>query len=186
MRGLGASLCVLALLLGANPAGAAGSAAMTPMNPGFHQLLKCNQGYVTLDVAPADPHTDPHAVLVTTALAIGPSLTKTTAIRSVDSQGNIYALGYIIGVGVVKRFPRRLLLPAAPPRAGEATSYFNITGTVIEKRFEGTKSGGFVFSDYVSGRKLNSVVYAPGIGLREARFLGMAPGGGDMVCHLSR
>ena len=77
------------------------------MVPGFHQLLKCKpQGYVTIDVAAADPKVAPHAAAVTTAIAIGAALTKTVALRESDDQGNVYALGYVLQPGVVKRFPR--------------------------------------------------------------------------------
>jgi hypothetical protein len=183
-----------ALLVGSGaPAGAAATAPMTPMAPGFHQLLKCNGGYVTVDVAVADPHVAPRAVVVTTAVAVGPSLTKTRSLREVDGQGDIYALGYVIAAGVVKRFPRQLLLPASPA-AGERSKYFSQNGIAIEKRFEGMKmtadaqarpASGYVFSDYLSGRKLNTVVYAPSIGLTEVRFFTMLPNNADLVCRAS-
>jgi hypothetical protein len=186
---------ILALLtcapLGANAAGGIG--ALTPMGPGFHQYLKCNGGYVTLDVA-ADSRVEQHAALITTTIAVGPQMTKTRTLRVVDGQGNIYSLGYDID-GAIKRFPKRLLLPAAPPPAGERSSYFNISGAQIEKRFEGTKSTtdeqqrpmtGYVFSDYLNGQKLNTVVYVPSVGLTEARFFALNGGGNDFVCQVAR
>jgi hypothetical protein len=164
------------------------------MSPGFHQLLKCTpQGYVSIDVAPADPKIAPHASIVTTSIAVGPSMNKTVAVREADGQGNIYALGYVLQPGVVKRFARRLLLPAAPPAAGERSTYFNISGIVIDKRFEGTQSThdgagrpatGYAFSDYFSGRKVNAIVYVPGTGVTEASFFGAA-GSDAVVCRLN-
>jgi len=174
-------------------AGSAAGAPLTPLTSGFHQLLKCNGGYVTIDVAPADPSIAPHASLVTTAIAVGPALTRTKAARIVDGQGNIYALGYEIAPGAFKRFPQRLLLPAAPPQAGERSTYFNIGGVAIEKHFDGPAAtrdararpaAGFAFSDYLSGHKLNTVVYVPAIGITEARFFGVA-GGHDLICRLA-
>ena len=45
-----------ALAAGAGTLAVAAGAPLTPMSPGFHQLLKCTpQGYVTIDVATADP-----------------------------------------------------------------------------------------------------------------------------------
>jgi len=184
----------LAAAAGAGNLAVAAGAPLTPMSPGFHQLLKCTpQGYVTIDVATADPKVAPHASLVTTAIASGPSVTRTTAVREADAQGDIYALGYVLQPGVVKRFARRLLLPAAPPAAGERSTYFNLTGIVIDKHFEGTQptrdgagrpATGYLFSDYLSGRKLNAIVYVPGTGVTEARFFG-AGSGGDVVCRLN-
>jgi len=176
---------------GATAAGGAG--ALTPMGPGFHQYLKCNGGYVTLDVA-ADSRIEPHSALITTTIAVGPQLTKTSTLRIVDGQGNIYSLGYVLD-GAVKRFPKRLLLPAAPPRTGERSSYFNISGAQIEKRFEGTRRTtdeqrrpmtGYAFSDYLNGQKLNTVVYVPSVGLTEARFFALSGGGSDLVCQVAR
>jgi len=179
------------LPMGASAAGETG--ALTPMGPGFHQYLKCNGGYVTLDVAP-DSRVEPHAALITTTIAVGPQLVKTKTLRVVDGQGNIYSLGYDLD-GAIKRFPKRLLLPAAPPAAGERSSYFNISGVQIEKRFEGTKQTtdeqkrsmtGYVFSDYLNGQKLNTVVYVPSTGLTEARFFALSGGGNDFVCQVAR
>jgi hypothetical protein len=164
---------------------AAGAAPMTPMNPGFHQHLRCNRGYVSIDVAAAGPGVEPGAVVVTTTLALGTVATKTRALRILDARGNIYALGYVAG-GVPKRFPRRLLLPASPPAAGERSGYLNVRGMVIEKRFDGVKSGGYAFSDYLSGRRLNTVTYVPPTGITRARFFGMPPDGSDLVCRLPR
>jgi hypothetical protein len=166
---------------------------MTPMSPGFHQLLHCNtQGYVTVDVAPGDSHIAPNAMLVTTAVAIGPSITKTQAYRGADDRGNIYAYGYLLQPGVTKRFPKRLLLPANPPAAGERSTYYGVTGAPIEKRFDGmtatrdahgAAAKGFAFSDYLNGRKLNTVVYLPAIGVAELTFYGVLPNQGDLSCH---
>lgn len=185
-----------AFAAGARSAAVAAGTALTPMSPGFHQLLKCTpQGYVTIDVAAADPKAAPHASIVTTAIAVGAALTKTIAVREADDQGNIYALGYVLQPGVVKRFARRLLLPAAPPAAGQSSTYFNISGIVIDKRFEGTQSTrdgagrpatGYLFSDYLTGRKLNAIVYVPGTGVTEARFFGAGGSGTDVVCRLNR
>lgn len=178
-------------LLPCAPAAAA-SVPMTPMNPGFHQLLHCNTGYVTVDVASADPKIAPNAMLVTTAVAIGPSLTQTQALRAADDQGNIYAFGYVLAPGEVKRFPKRLLLPGGPPAAGERSTYFSITGVTIEKRFEGTQATtdaqghpatGYAFSDYLNEQKLNSVVYVPAVGVTELQLYNVLPNKGDLVCH---
>ena len=187
-RYLSAALTCALLLPGA--AGAAGP--MTPMHPGFHQLLKCNGGYVTIDVAPANPHVAADAMVVTTAIASGPSLNKTQAVRELDHRGAIFAIGYLTG-SAFKRFPRRLLLPADPPRPGERSEYFNISGTVIEKRFdgaaptrdaEGKPASGWAFSDYLSGHKLNTIIYLPPVGITEARFYGLS-GAKDTVCRLA-
>jgi hypothetical protein len=179
-------------LLASAPAGAAGG-LMTPMNAGFHQQLHCNtQGYVTVDVAPGDPKVAPDAMLVTTAVAIGPSITKTQAYRGTDAQGNIYAYGYLLQPGVTKRFPKALLLPAVPPAAGERSTYSSIGGAQVEKRFDGMQAttdahgvaaSGFAFSDYLNGRKLNTVVYLPAIGVAELTFYGVLPSNGDLSCH---
>jgi hypothetical protein len=178
-------------LLASAPAGAAG--LLTPMNAGFHQQLRCNtQGYVTVDVAPGDSKIAPDAMLVTTAVAIGPSITKTQAYRGADAQGNIYAYGYLLQPGVTKRFPKALLLPAIPPAAGQRSTYHSISGAQIEKRFEGmkatrdahgAKADGFAFSDYLQGHKLNTVVYLPAIGVAELTFYGVLPGNADLICH---
>jgi len=179
-------------LLAPAPAGAAGG-PMTPMNPGFHQLLHCNtQAYVTVDVAPGDPKVAPNSMLVTTAVALGPTITKTQAYRGADVRGNIYAYGYLLQPGVTKSFPKRLLLPANPPATGERSTYYSITGAQIEKRFEGTKAttdehgtaaNGFAFSDYLNGHKLNTVVYLPAIGVAELTFYGVLPNSADLSCH---
>lgn len=175
-------------------AGAAGAASMTPMNVGFHQQLKCNGGYVTVDVAAADPHLAQQALLVTTAIAVGPQLSRTKAIREVDHRGDIFAVGYLVD-GALKRFPRRLLLPAVPPQAGQHMTYFNITGTVIEKHYEGTKPAhdaqgrpatGYAFSDYLSGRRLNTIVYVPALGVAEGRFYNLKGAGSDLICAAPR
>lgn len=167
---------------------------MTPMTPGFHQQLKCDGGYVTIDVAAADPHMAPDAALVTTAIAVGPQLSRTKAVRELDHRGDIFGIGYVID-GQLKRFPRRLLLPAAPPKAGEHTTYFNISGTVIEKHFEGTQPArdaqgkpatGYAFSDYLQGHRLNTIVYVPAIGVTEARFYSFKDPGKDLVCRPGR
>jgi hypothetical protein len=173
------------------PAAAAGP--MTPMNAGFHQLLHCNtQGYVTVDVAAGDPKIAPGSMLVTTAVAIGPQMTKTQAYRGMDAQGNIYAYGYLLQPGVTKRFAKALLLPANPPSVGERSTYYSITGAQIEKRFEGMKAttdahgaaaNGFAFSDYLNGHKLNTVVYLPAIGVAELTFYGVLPNSADLICH---
>jgi hypothetical protein len=175
-----------------SPAVAAGP--MTPMTPGFHQHLQCNGGYVLTEVAPADPKMAENAELITTTIAAGPQLTKTKTLRSVDGQGNIYDLGYIIQTGAVKRFPKQLLLPANPA-PGTHNAYFNITGATIEKRFEGTRPTkdaqghaftGFVFSDYLANRRVNTVVYVPGFGITETRFYSLQSPSGDLVCKVSR
>jgi hypothetical protein len=165
-------------------ASAAGAAQMMPMVPGFHQRLQCDRGYVAVDVAAAGLPAEPRAVVVTTSISLGNVATKTRSLRVADGRGNIYALGYVGAGGAPKRFPKRLLLPAAPLAAGERSAYQNVSGTLIEKRFEGKKSGGYVFSDYLSGQKLNSVTYVPGIGLVGARFFGMPPDGSDLVCRV--
>lgn len=191
-----APLLAAALLFGASgPARAAGT-LLTPMNPGFHQLLTCTpQGYVTIDVAAPDPKVDAHAMLVTTAIAFGPQLAKTIALRESDGRGDVYALGYILQPGVTKRFPRRLLLPAAPPAAGERSTYFNISGVVIDKRYDGPRPArdaggrpatGYAFSDELNGRRTDTIVYVPGTGVTEARFYGAGGSGGDVVCHPKR
>jgi hypothetical protein len=164
-------------------ASAAGAALLTPMAPGFHQHLQCDRGYVSVDVAAAGVSAEPGSVVVTTTLSLGTLATKTRALRVADARGNIYALGYVGADGAPKRFPKRLLLPATPLAAGERSGYFNVRGTLIEKRFEGMKSGGYEFSDYLSGRRLNSVTYVPGIGLTTARFFGMPPDGSDLACR---
>jgi hypothetical protein len=161
-----------------------GAAPMTPMTPGFHQRLQCNAGYVTVAVAAAEPMAGPHVAAVPTTVAIGAKTTVTTALRTLDPAGNIYALGYVLAPHVLKLFPKRLLLPASPPAAGAHGSYFSVAGVVIEKRFAGTVPGGYVFSDYLAGRKLNSVTYAPGVGITRARFMGLLPGGNDFICRL--
>jgi hypothetical protein len=186
------ALTLALALLAVAPAAAAGR-PMTPMNAGFHQLLHCNtQGYVTVDVAPGDPHIAPNAMLVTTAVAVGPSMTKTQAYRGMDAQGNIYAYGYLLQPGVTKRFAKALLLPASPPAAGERSTYYSISGAQIEKRFNGMQptkdahgaaANGFAFSDYLKGRKLNTVVYLPAIGVSELTFYGVLPNAGDLICH---
>jgi hypothetical protein len=185
-----------ALLLAAALTREAPAAAlpMTPMTPGFHQHLQCNGGYVLTQVTAADPKIEPNAELITTTIAVGPQLTKTKTVRSVDGQGNIYGIGYVIDAGVFKRFPRQLLLPAKPA-PGEHSGYSNITGATIDKRFDGTKTTtdaaghaltGFAFSDYLGGQKLNTVVYVPGFGIAEARFLSLQGPKNDLICHVAR
>jgi len=186
-----AAALALALLV-STPAGAAGG-LLTPMNAGFHQQLHCNtQGYVTVDVAPGDPKVASNAMLVTTVVAIGPSIRKTQAYRGADAQGNIYAYGYLLQPGVTKRFPTRLLLPAVPPAAGQRGTYYSVNGTQVEKRFEGmmpttdahgAAANGFAFSDYLDGHKLNTVVYLPAIGVAELTFYGVLPNQADLSCH---
>jgi hypothetical protein len=185
------ALTLALTLLASAPAVAGG--LMTPMNAGFHQQLHCNtQGYVTVDVAPGDPKIAPNAMLVTTAVAIGPQISKTQAYRSADGRGNIYAYGYLLQPGVTKRFPKALLLPASPPAAGQRSTYYSITGAQIEKRFDGmrattdahgAKANGFAFSDYRNGHKLNTVVYLPAIGVAELTFYGVLPNNADLICH---
>jgi hypothetical protein len=165
---------------------AAGAAQLTPMTPGFHQHLQCDRGYVAINVSNAGVSAEPRAVVVTTTLSLGKVAIKTRALRVADAQGKIYALGYVGSNGAPKRFPKRLLLPATPLAAGERSRYFNVRGTLIEKRFEGMKSGGYVFSDYLSGRRLNRVTYVPGIGLTNARFFGLPPDGSDLACRSGR
>jgi hypothetical protein len=164
-------------------ASAAGAAQLTPMAPGFHQHLQCDRGYVAIDVAGADLSAEPGAVVVTTSLSLGKVAIKTRALRVADGLGNIYALGYVGADGAPKRFPKRLLLPATPLAAGERSRYFNVRGTLIDKRFEGRRAGGYVFSDYLAGHRLNRVTYVPGIGLTNARFFGLPPDGGDLACR---
>jgi hypothetical protein len=180
-----------ALLICAS-AGAAGAAQLTPMEPGFHQHLQCTKGYVDIDVA-ADAHDGAHAVLFTTTISVGDKATTTTTIRTVDGQGNIFSVGYVIAAGVVKRFPKRLLLPATPPAAGERSAYYSVKGIVVEKRFEGTTAThdaqgrpatGYFFADYVGGNKLNLVTYVPSIGIVGARFFALMPDHSDFVCRL--
>jgi hypothetical protein len=156
--------------------------AMTPMQPGFHQTLLCNHGRVTIDVGDAHPSTLPHAVLVTTTVSLGAKPARTQAVREADAAGNIYAHGYIVGGGF-KSFPKQLLLPASPPQPGQVSSYSNVSGDSIEKRFEGRHGAGYVFSDYFGGHKLNSVTYEPSVGVVEARFNALLPDGGDLVCR---
>ena len=176
---------------GARAAGAAALGPMTPMDPGINQRLQCNHGNIAIGVTAADPRVAPHAVVVTTIITVGAVATKTSSVRTVDGQGNIYALGYVTG-GAVTRFPKRLLLPASPPAAGERSGYFNVSGISIEKRFEGTKTlgaqarpaSGYVFSDYLSGRKLNAVTYVPFVGIADARFFGLLPDGSDLICRV--
>lgn len=184
----------IALLTGVSAGAGAAAVPMTPMTPGFHQHLKCNGGYVLTEVATADPKIAPDAYLITTTIAVGGQLTKTQTLRTVDGQGNIYGLGYVIQAGVVKRFPKELLLPVNPA-PGEHRGYANITGAVIDKRFEGTKATtdaqgrtltGFAFSDFLSGRKLNTVIYVPGFGIADARFYSLQGPKGDLICHVSR
>jgi hypothetical protein len=182
---------VVCSLLVAGAARAASAVPMTPLHEGFHQLLKCNGGYLTVDVGPVERHdAAPPAVMVATAIAVGPALNKTRAIREVEHDGSITSLGYMTDKGF-KRFPKRVLLPAAPPKAGEVSQYFNITGDMIEKRYDGPAQGrdgrgkpapGFAFSDYVKGHKLNTIVYVPDFGISEARFYGLA-NGQDLVCR---
>jgi hypothetical protein len=170
---------------------AAGAASLTPMQPGFHQLLKCNGGYVTIDVAALNRHdVAPPAVQVTTSIAVGSILVKTPAIREVEHDGSITSLGYLTDKGF-KRFPKRVLLPAVPVKAGERSEYFNITGDVIEKRYDGLAQtrdaggkpvSGYAFSDHIKGHKLNTVVYWPPLGVAEARFYAIA-NGADLVCR---
>jgi hypothetical protein len=174
---------------------AAGAAVpMTPMTPGFHQHLQCNGGYVLTEVAAADPKMAPSAALITTTIAVGPQLITTKTLRTVDGQGNIYGLGYVIQSGVVKRFPKELLLPANPA-PGQHSGYSNITGAIIDKRFEGTRATrdaqgraltGFAFSDFLGGRKLNTVVYVPGFGIADARFYSLQSPKGDLICRVAR
>ncbi|HEV8019836.1 MAG TPA: hypothetical protein VGP41_01160 [Candidatus Lustribacter sp.] len=180
------SIGVVARMAAADP--------MTPMTPGFHQQLKCNGGYVTVDVSEADPHMASHAALVTTAIAAGPALSRTKAVRDLDHRGDIFAIGYVVD-GFLKRFPRRLLLPAVPPKAGEYSTYFNISGTVIEKHYEGTRpmhdaqgapATGYVFSDYLTKQRLNTIVYVPAIGVAEARFFNLTGPGKDLICRAGR
>jgi hypothetical protein len=155
---------------------------MTPMNPGFHQTLLCNHGRVTIDVADAHPNTVPHGVLVTTTVSVGAKPLRTQAVREADAAGNIYARGYIVNGGF-KSVPKQLLLPASPPQPGEMSSYSNVSGDTIEKRFEGRSGAGYIFSDYYAGRKLNSVTYVPSIGVKEIRFYALLPDGSDLVCR---
>ena len=194
-RSIAFALASALLIYASASAGAAGAAVpMTPMTPGFHQHLQCNGGYVLTEIAAADPKIEPNAELITTTIAFGPQLTKTRTVRSVDGQGNIYGIGYVIGAGMFKRFPKQLLLPASPA-PGEHSGYFNITGATIDKRFEGTQATtdaqkraltGYAFSDYLKGRKLNTVVYVPGFGIAEARFFSLQGPKGDLICHVSR
>jgi hypothetical protein len=181
-----------ALLLTASAAAGAAGVPIMPMSPGFAERLQCGRGSVAVDVTRADPRIAPRAVVVTTTIAIGSVATKTRSVRTVDGQGNIYSLGYVAG-DALKAFPKRLLLPASPPAAGARSSYYNVSGIVIAKRFEGAKAAldahgrpltGYVFSDYLSGRKLNAVTYVPSIGIAEARFFGMLPDGSDLTCRL--
>jgi len=168
-----------------------GAAPMTPMTAGFHQQLKCNGGYITVDVANADAHMTPeHAFAVTTAIAVGQDLKRTVAIREVDHTDAIVSIGYVVD-GAFKRFPRRVLLPAVPPKPGEHMSYFNITGVVIEKHYDGTRpvsdpqgkpATGYAFSDYYKGQRLNTTVYLPGSGLTDARFYNLKAPGSDLIC----
>lgn len=174
------------------PAAAAVSGPLTPMNAGFHEYLKCNQGYVTVDVAPADPKIAPGSMVVTTAVAVAQNLAKTRTVRSMDARGNIYETGYMLDGPAFKKFPKVLLLPAAPPSPGQHGSYYNISGTKVDKRYDGpVKTAdargralpGYAFSDYLGSRRLNTVVYAPGTGLTEATFYGIL-GGTDLSCKL--
>ena len=84
------------------------------------------------------------------------------------------------------------MLPAAPPAPGEHSTYFNISGVVIDKRFEGTRpsrdSGGrpatgYALSDYLNGHRFSTIVYVPGTGITEVHFF---TGDGDVVCRLGR
>ncbi len=184
-----ASTLVCSLLVAA-AASAAGAIPMTPLAVGFHQTIKCNGGYLTIDVGPMERHeAAPPAVLVTTAIAVGPELNRTRAVREVEHDGSITSLGYITDKGF-RRYPKRVLLPAAPPKGGEVSQYFNITGDLIEKQYDGPAptrdangqpATGYAFSDHIKGHKLNTVVYLPTLGIAEARFYGIN-GGKDLVC----
>jgi hypothetical protein len=196
MRRSIAALSACALLFGGALTAAASGAPvpMTPMTPGFHQHLQCNGGYVLTEVSTADPKTAPDAELITTTIAVGQQLTRTKTVRSVDGQGNIYGIGYVIQAGVFKRFPKQLLFPANPA-PGEHSGYSNITGALIDKRFDGKKATtdaggraltGYAFSDYLGGQKLNTVVYVPGFGIAEARFFSLQGPKNDLICHVAR
>jgi hypothetical protein len=177
--------CAAFVLSGALLLGMAGSCAagpLTPLEPGFHQTLQCDHGTMSVDVAAGTPAMG-RAVRVTTALTFAGSTVKTTALREVDGAGNIYALGYVLAQGVIKRFPRRLLLPANPPKPGEVNSYFNVTGVTIQKRYEGRHAGGYVFSDFIGNHKLNAATYVPSVGITEARFFGLLANNGDLICR---
>ena len=93
---------------------------------------------------------------------------------------------------MTKRFPKRLLLPAVPPAAGQRSTYYNISGAQIEKRFDGmqattdahgAKAKGFAFSDYVGGHRLNTVVYLPALGVADLTYYGVLPNNADLNCH---
>jgi len=186
MRAL-AFAAVLALSGAAN----AGASPLTPMNAGFHQRLECNGGHVDIAVLPGHPKLAPNTTAVMTTLSLGDAQIKTTALRSVDAAGNIYAYGYAMP-GFVKRFHKQLLLPASPPAAGSHTTYFNVSGVKITKRYEGMygpfgapapTQGGYVFSDYLNGHKLNTVTYIPAVGVTNAAFIGLRPDHTDLICH---
>ena len=114
-----AAVTALAVALGVAAPLRASAEALTPMNPGFHQTLACDGGgSIDIRVATTRLELAPEATLVSTTLSLGGSRVKTDALRSADASGNIYAIGYAFPQ-FVKRFPKRLLLPASPPPPGQ-------------------------------------------------------------------
>ena len=165
----------------------ASAEALTPMRPGFVQTLHCNGGSVRIAVATQRSPLAPEATVVTTTLKLGDTTAVTRALRTMDARGNIYALGYAMP-SFVKRFHKTLLLPASPPRPGSVTSYFNLSGLSVRKRFIGTKAAGtsatgYVFADDLRGHNLNTVTYVPSIGIATATFTGLKADRSDLVCR---
>ena len=97
----------------------AGAAALTPMEPGFRQMLDCNGGSVVIAVGTKPDPLAPEATVVSTTLTLGAAKIVTNALRSMDASGNIYALGYALP-GFVRRFRKTRLLPASPPAPPDA------------------------------------------------------------------
>lgn len=112
---------------------AAGAAALTPMEPGFRQTLHCNGGNIEIALETKRNPLAPRVTVVTTTLSVGGAKIVTNALRTMDAQGNIYALGYALP-GFVKTFRKMLLLPASPPAAGSVTSYYNVGEVLAYKR----------------------------------------------------
>jgi hypothetical protein len=178
----------LAVALCAGATATSSAEALTPMNPGFEQTLRCNGGSVRIAVATQRNSLAPEATVVTTTLKLGDTTAVTRALRTMDAHGNIYAFGYAMP-SFVKRFHKTLLLPSSPPRPGSATSYFNVSGFTVRKQFIGTRtagtngSTGYVFADDLRGHKLNTVTYVPSIGIATATFIGLKTDRSDLVCR---
>ena len=184
---LAAAAVAVAVAVGTSSVAAA--TALAPMEPGFRQTLQCNGGSVLIAVATKRNPLARDATVVTTTLTLGNAKIVTSALRTMDKKGNIYALGYALPK-FVKRFPKTLLLPGTPPPAGSVTFYHNISGRKVQKRFEGTTSAfgagvgtRYVFSDFLDGKKLNTVTYKPGVGITNAAFTGLKADQSDLLCR---